>query len=77
MTVQGFCMRETKVGELVVIRDAGYITACVWIDCEDIFVVPEYYRDKQVKNDEWGTIDIVDKNRMKRTTPCHYVDVVC
>lgn len=75
MTVQGFCMKETYVGELVVIRDAGYIQACVWIDMEDIFVVPEFYRNKFVKSDKWGTIKITDKNGKVNEVPCHYVDV--
>lgn len=75
MTIQQFCMYKTKVGELVVIKDEGYIRGCVWIDHEDIFVVPENYRERRIVYDEWGTINIVDEKGTAMSIPCHYVEV--
>lgn len=51
MTVREFCLHQTRVGELVVIRDCGYIKHEVWIDYEDIFVLDKRYAKKEVKKD--------------------------
>lgn len=75
MTVKEFCMRHTKVGELVVIRDCGYIVHEVWIDIEDIFVLSKKYAEKEVKKDEWGYLQITTEHGDKIMVPCHYLDV--
>lgn len=52
MTVQEFCTYFTKVGELVAIREGGYVRSLVLInreyEYEDIFVIPESNRYKEV-----------------------------
>lgn len=75
LTVRDFCMRKTKVGELVVIRDKGYIVACAWIDNEDLFAIHSEVNGAIVKSDEWGTIKIVDNRDYHYLAPCHYVDI--
>jgi len=75
MTVREFCRNKTRALELCVIRDSGWIVHTVWIDYEDIFVISKQYENKEIKNDEWGTIPIVNKNGNKIDVPCHYIDV--
>lgn len=75
MTVQEFCMTQTKVWELCVIRDSGYIVEPVWIDHEDTFVIPDKYINKEVINSEWGTIPVLTEHGDKLYIPCCYLDV--
>ena len=75
MTVRDFCLKKTQAHELVVIRDAGWIVASVWIDYEDIFLLPERIKEKEVRRDEWGTLSIITKHGDEIEVPCHYLDV--
>lgn len=75
MTVLDFCKHKTKATEICVIRERGWRVATVWIDYEDIFMLPDKLIDKKVKSDEWGTIQICDMNNYKTEIPCHYIDV--
>ena len=75
MTVSEFCLHHTNVQELVVITDGGWIRATTWLDYEDIFVIPECYRDKEVQKDEWGELTIVNKDGEKSKIPCHYIEI--
>lgn len=75
ITVREFCYHKTKALELCVIRNAGWVEDCIYIDYEDLFVLSDKYADKEVKNVEWGTITIVDKDGNKMEIPCHYIDV--
>ena len=40
MTVIEYCRHETKVHELVIIREGGYERCVAYIDCEDLFRLP-------------------------------------
>lgn len=75
MTVREFCRYHTKVLELCVIRDHGWIVQAVWIDHEDLFGMSEKYLYKEVKSAEWGTIPIVTEHGDKIEIPCHYIDI--
>lgn len=75
MTLREFLRKKTEVKELCVIRDCGYIIASCWIDYEDLFHIPPRLADKEITNDEWGCLTIVNKNNAELTIPCHYVDV--
>lgn len=75
MTVREFCLNKTQAHELVVIRDAGWIVASVWIDYEDIFLIPERVKEKEIRQDSWGTLSIATKHGDKIEVPCHYLDV--
>ena len=75
MQLNDFLMYRTQVGELCVVRDAGWICACAYIDHEDLFAVPERLAEREVKGDVWGTIDVVRELGQKASVPCHYVDV--
>lgn len=58
LTVQQFLLEKTQVGELCVIREGGWITGTVWIDCEDLFLasLSEKITKLKVKSTEWGTL---------------------
>ena len=75
MTVAEFCWHHTKVGELIVIRDSGYIRQCAWIDSEDIFMLSTSIATAIVKKDEWGELKITTEHGDKVSIPCHYVDI--
>lgn len=75
MTLWEFLRKKTEARELCVIRESGYIVASCWIDYEDLFHVPPRLADKEIKEDEWGYLTIVNKNNAELKIPCHYVDV--
>lgn len=74
MTVVQFCLTKTQVGELCVFRSDGYILGSTWIDNEDLFTINHIIRDKKVKSDEWGTLEITTEHGDKIKIPCHYID---
>ena len=74
MTVVQFCLTKTQVGELCVFRSDGYILGSTWIDNEDLFTINHIIRDKKVKSDEWGTLEITTEHGDKIQVPCHYID---
>lgn len=76
MTVKHFLLTQTKVGELCVIRDSGWVVATAWIDSEDLFArnLGSGICDLTVHSDSWGTIGIYDKNGQETRVPCHYID---
>lgn len=74
MTVREFCMKQTQVKELVVIKDCGWIVSTAWIDYEDIFRLPEKTSQLEVISDEWGTLDVVTEHGDTVSVPCHYIN---
>ena len=74
MTVVQFCLTQTQVGELCVFRSDGYILGSTWIDNEDLFTINHIIRDKKVKSDEWGTLEITTEHGDKIQIPCHDID---
>lgn len=75
MTVREFLLNKTKVKELYVVRDCGYIVMTTWIDCEDLFATNPVVDKMEVKSDSYGTIPILDHNGNTIEIDCHYIDV--
>ena len=73
-TVREFCLKKTKIGELCVFRDNGYIVGITYIDCEDICTISNSIIDKKVKSDKWGALTVTTKLGSKIDVPCHYID---
>ena len=75
MTVREFCLKKTQNGELCVFRIyEQIIIGSTWIDNEDLFTINHIIRDKKVKYDEWGTLEITTEHGDKIQVPCHYID---
>lgn len=72
-----FLLKKTQSGELVVIRDTGYIVTTTWIDIEDLFArsLTHELSNKVVRSDEWGELKVTTQHGDKVSYPCHYVDV--
>lgn len=75
MTLSDFCYGHTKVGELVVVRDAGYVVATAYIDAEDLFALNPQLAARQVAKDEWGRLEVTTEHGDRIAVPCHYVDL--
>ena len=75
MDVREFCLKNTNVGELIVIRDNGWIVHTVWIDIEDIFMISPKIANKIVRSDSWDELSITTQHGDKISVPCHYIDV--
>jgi hypothetical protein len=50
------------------------ILLVTWIDVEDLFSISNSIRDKNVKSDEWGVLEITTEHGDKIQVPCHYID---
>lgn len=75
MTLSEFCYEHTKVGELVVVRDAGWVVTTAYIDAEDLFSLNPRLASREVAKDEWGRIDLTTEHGDKVAVPCHYADL--
>jgi len=75
MTLSDFCYEHTQVGELVVVRDEGYVVTTAYIDVEDLFSLNPRLSQREVIKDEWGRIDVTTEHGDKVAMPCHYVDL--
>lgn len=74
MKVREFCYYHTKVGELCVIRDSGWIKQPVWIDHEDLFAIHPNLSKREVKSTSWGELKITTEHGNTIKVPCHYID---
>ena len=72
-----FLEHNTKVNELCVIRDDGWIVATFWIDNEDLFMrhLDNTIGSKPVEKDEWGWLPIVNEDKGNLEVRCHYIDI--
>lgn len=75
MTLNNFLLKHTQVGELCVIRDAGYIIATVFIDAEDLFRIHDSIIKREVLSNEWGHLLTTTKCGNSFKVPCHYIDI--
>lgn len=75
MTLTDFLLHATKIGELCVIRDQGYIIACAYIDHEDLFMLPATIAASKVVSDKWGTLNVTHEDGSATLTPCHFVNI--
>lgn len=75
MKLIDFLSTETKAKELCVIRIDGWTSASCWIDSEDLFEIPDRLSARNVKNDEWGYLSIIDQYAQESKIPCHFIDI--
>ena len=75
MLLKDFLLHQTQIGELCVIRDAGWIYDAAYIDHEDLFAIPEQFAEREVKGDSWGALNVTTEHGDHIDIPCHYVDV--
>lgn len=75
MTLREFLRTKTNELELCAICEDGWIVATCWIDYEDLFHIPPRLADREVKNDKWEELSIVNENNASIIVPCHYIYV--
>lgn len=75
MKLCDFLRNKTRVYELCVIRNYGYIFDSCWIDSTHLFLVHPELINLEVKGDSWGVLPITIENGNKMYVPCHYIDV--
>ena len=75
MTVIEYCLHETKVHELVIIREYGYERCVAYIDCEDLFRLPPDYAHADVIGSFYGHIKVLDHRGAYVSVPCTYLDI--
>jgi len=75
MTVIQYCLHETDVRELVVIRSGGYERCVAYVDCEDLFRLPPDYTHADVIDSSYGHIKVLDHRGAYVSVPCTYLDI--
>jgi hypothetical protein len=68
-----FLRHKTSANELCAICESGWVVATVWIDYEDLFIVPKRLRDRKVIKHQWEDLPIVDSLGNKLNIPCHFI----
>ena len=75
MTVIEYCLHETRVYELVIIRVSGRVRCPAYIDHEDLFRLPPDIADAEVIHSKRSYIDIATRAGGAWTAPCVYLDI--
>lgn len=75
MTVIEYCREKTEVGELVIIREGGWVTCAAYIDYEDLFRLPPDINRREVIGAERGWIKLVSPASGACNAPCIYLDI--
>lgn len=75
MTVIEYCREKTEVGELVIIREGGWVTCAAYIDYEDLFRLPPDIKRREVIGAERGWIKLVSPASGACNAPCVYLDI--
>lgn len=75
MTVIEYCRHETKVHELVIIREGGYERCVAYIDCEDLFRLPPDINRREVIGAERSWIKLASPANGPCNAPCLYLDI--
>lgn len=75
MTVIEYCREKTEVGELVIIREGGWVTRAAYIDYEDLFRLPPDINRREVIGAERGWIKLVSPASGACNAPCVYLDI--
>lgn len=75
MTVIEYCLHETRVYELVIIRVSERVRCSAYIDHEDLFRLPPDIADAEVIHSKRGYIDIATRAGGAWTAPCVYLDI--
>lgn len=75
MTVIQYCREKTNVGELVIIREGGWVTCAAFIDHEDLFRLPPSMAKAEVIGEESGRIRLANRAGGFEDAPCIYLDI--
>lgn len=75
MTVIEYCREKTEVGELVIIREGGWVTCAAYIDYEDLFRLPPNINRREVAGAEHGWIKLASPASGPCEAPCLYLDI--
>lgn len=75
MTVIEYCRHETKVHELVIIREGGYERCVAYIDCEDLFRLPPDIAHADVIDFSRDHIKVLDHQGTYVSVPCTCLDI--
>lgn len=75
MIVIEYCREKTEVGELVIIREGGWVTCAAYIDYEDLFRLPPDINRREVIGAERGWIKLVSPASGACNAPCVYLDI--
>lgn len=74
ITVREFCLHKTQAAELCVICDGGWVAGAVWIDYEDLFMLPDSLKNRKVTRHYWSELTIVNADGEKMKIPAHFID---
>lgn len=69
------CRHETKVHELVIIREGGYERCVAYIDCEDLFRLPPDIAHADVIDSSRDHIKVLDHQDAYVIVPCTCLDI--
>lgn len=75
MTVIQYCREKTNVGELVIIREGGWVTCAAFIDHEDLFRLPPSIARAEVIGEECGQIRLANREGGFEDAPYVYLDI--
>lgn len=75
MTVIEYCREKTEVGELVIIREGGWVTCAAYIDHEDLFRLPPDINRREVTDAKRGWIRLTSPAAGSSDAPCLYLDI--
>ena len=75
MTVIDYCRERTEVGELVIIREGGWVTCAAYIDYEDLFRLPHDIAEAEVMDAQHGAIVVAGPANTSCYAPGLYLDI--
>ena len=75
MTVIQYCHEKTNVGELVIIREGGWVTCAAFIDHEDLFRLPPDIAHADVIDSSRDHIKVLDHQDAYVIVPCTCLDI--
>lgn len=75
MTVIQYCREKTYVGELVIIREGGWVDCAAFIDPEDLFRLPPSIARAEVIGEESGRIRLTNRAGGFEDAQCIYLDI--
>lgn len=77
MLLEDFLLKEVKAKTLCLITENRYIISAVYIDYEDLFIYyihPKLLK-KEVKDNEWKTLTIVNRDDNLVLIPCLSIEI--
>ena len=74
ITVKEYCLYQTDLHQLCVIRECGWIVEVVWIDREDLFRMSRSSEEMIVVETSTGELLISNNRGGETKVPCLYID---